>query len=92
MLQNTILNIQADSDSYSACFSCFVGDRDRYSLPEDLTILHAEFTYFYYPGDIPFPCKWYSVYVFFTSSVISNLKVYSVSHFIKRVLFMELIL
>lgn len=31
------------------------GDRDRYSLPEDLTILHAEFTYYYYPGDIPFP-------------------------------------
>ncbi|KAG5343466.1 UH1BL protein, partial [Acromyrmex charruanus] len=31
------------------------GDRDRFSLPEDVTILHAEFTYYYYPGDITFP-------------------------------------
>ncbi|KAJ4435634.1 hypothetical protein ANN_18250 [Periplaneta americana] len=31
------------------------GDRDRFSLPEEITILHAEFTYYYYPGDTPFP-------------------------------------
>ncbi|XP_012267843.2 UHRF1-binding protein 1-like isoform X1 [Athalia rosae] len=31
------------------------GDRDRFSFPDDVTILHAEFTYYYYPGDIPFP-------------------------------------
>ncbi|XP_076231903.1 bridge-like lipid transfer protein family member 3B isoform X2 [Calliopsis andreniformis] len=31
------------------------GDRDRFCLPEDVTILHAEFTYYYYPGDITFP-------------------------------------
>ncbi|KAK2582855.1 hypothetical protein KPH14_008937 [Odynerus spinipes] len=31
------------------------GDRDRFCLPADLTILHAEFTYYYYPGDITFP-------------------------------------
>ncbi|XP_015598696.1 UHRF1-binding protein 1-like isoform X2 [Cephus cinctus] len=31
------------------------GDRDRFCLPEDVTILHAEFTYYYYPGDINFP-------------------------------------
>ncbi|XP_046432268.1 UHRF1-binding protein 1-like isoform X2 [Neodiprion fabricii] len=31
------------------------GDRDRFCFPEDVTILHAEFTYYYYPGDIPFP-------------------------------------
>lgn len=31
------------------------GDRDRFSLPEDVTIVHAEFTYYYYPGDITFP-------------------------------------
>lgn len=31
------------------------GDRDRFCLPEDVTVLHAEFTYYYYPGDIPFP-------------------------------------
>ncbi|XP_063237509.1 bridge-like lipid transfer protein family member 3A isoform X2 [Bacillus rossius redtenbacheri] len=31
------------------------GDRQRFSMPEDITILHAEFTYYYYPGDIPFP-------------------------------------
>ncbi|CAK9832841.1 UHRF1-binding protein 1-like [Anthophora retusa] len=31
------------------------GDRDRFCLPEDVTMLHAEFTYYYYPGDITFP-------------------------------------
>ncbi|XP_031847067.1 bridge-like lipid transfer protein family member 3B isoform X3 [Nomia melanderi] len=31
------------------------GERDRFCLPEDVTILHAEFTYYYYPGDITFP-------------------------------------
>lgn len=34
-----------------------VGDKDRYSLPEEVKTVHAEFTYYYYPGDIPFPCK-----------------------------------
>lgn len=31
------------------------GDKDRYSLPEEVKTVHAEFTYYYYPGDIPFP-------------------------------------
>ncbi|XP_058804572.1 bridge-like lipid transfer protein family member 3B isoform X2 [Phymastichus coffea] len=31
------------------------GDRDRFCLPEDVNILHAEFTYYYYPGDLNFP-------------------------------------
>ncbi|XP_029709447.2 bridge-like lipid transfer protein family member 3B isoform X1 [Aedes albopictus] len=31
------------------------GDRDRYSLPPEMPTLHAEFTYFYYPGDFVFP-------------------------------------
>ncbi|KAL5279581.1 UHRF1BP1L family protein [Megaselia abdita] len=31
------------------------GDKERYSFPPDLPILHAEFTYFYYPGDFVFP-------------------------------------
>ncbi|KAG5322263.1 UH1BL protein, partial [Pseudoatta argentina] len=31
------------------------GDRDIFSLPEDVTILHAEFTYYYYPEDLTFP-------------------------------------
>ncbi|XP_076289526.1 bridge-like lipid transfer protein family member 3B isoform X4 [Lasioglossum baleicum] len=31
------------------------GERDRFYLPEEVTILHAEFTYYYYPGDITFP-------------------------------------
>lgn len=35
----------------------FLGDRDKFCLPEDVTIVHAEFTYYYYPGDITFPCK-----------------------------------
>lgn len=31
------------------------GDKARYNLPVEEMILHAEFTYYYYPGDIPFP-------------------------------------
>ncbi|XP_011309314.1 UHRF1-binding protein 1-like [Fopius arisanus] len=31
------------------------GDRDKFCLPDDVTIIHAEFTYYYYPGDISFP-------------------------------------
>ena len=38
-------------------FLCYLGDRDKFCLPEDVTIVHAEFTYYYYPGDITFPCK-----------------------------------
>lgn len=28
------------------------------TLPEEASIVHAEFIYFYYPDDIPFPCKY----------------------------------
>lgn len=38
-------------------FSFCLGDRDKFCLPDDVTILHAEFTYYYYPGDITFPCR-----------------------------------
>ncbi|XP_034939434.1 UHRF1-binding protein 1-like [Chelonus insularis] len=31
------------------------GDREKFLLPEDVTILHAEFTHYYYPGDMVFP-------------------------------------
>ncbi|XP_075235115.1 bridge-like lipid transfer protein family member 3B isoform X2 [Lycorma delicatula] len=31
------------------------GDKERYNIPSDFKTLHAEFTYYYYPGDIPFP-------------------------------------
>ncbi|KAJ8675797.1 hypothetical protein QAD02_011583 [Eretmocerus hayati] len=31
------------------------GDRERFCLPDDVNILHAEFTYYYYPGDLNFP-------------------------------------
>ncbi|XP_059616609.1 bridge-like lipid transfer protein family member 3B isoform X2 [Phlebotomus argentipes] len=31
------------------------GDKDRYSFPTELSAVHAEFTYFYYPGDFVFP-------------------------------------
>lgn len=34
------------------------GDRDRIALPEKTNIVHAEFTYFYYPDDSPFPRKY----------------------------------
>ncbi|XP_022906277.1 bridge-like lipid transfer protein family member 3B isoform X2 [Onthophagus taurus] len=31
------------------------GDRDHMSLPEETSIIHAEFIYYYYPDDVPFP-------------------------------------
>ncbi|XP_043949934.1 UHRF1-binding protein 1-like isoform X5 [Drosophila biarmipes] len=31
------------------------GDKDRYSFPAEMPIIHAEYTYFYYPGDFVFP-------------------------------------
>lgn len=33
------------------------GDKDRYSFPAELPTVHAEFTYFYFPGDFVFPRK-----------------------------------
>ncbi|XP_012273649.1 UHRF1-binding protein 1 [Orussus abietinus] len=39
------------------------GDRDRFCLPEDVQILHAEFTYYYYPADIAFPLPLPKFYV-----------------------------
>lgn len=31
------------------------GERDQMSLPPETKMVHAEFTYFYYPNDTPFP-------------------------------------
>jgi hypothetical protein len=56
-LHNAGKVLQQCNESHSSYFSYFIGDRDRYSMPEELSILHAEFTYYYYPGDIPFPRK-----------------------------------
>ncbi|XP_030383567.1 UHRF1-binding protein 1 isoform X3 [Scaptodrosophila lebanonensis] len=39
------------------------GDKDRYSFPADMPIVHAEFTYFYYPGDFIFPLPPSKVFV-----------------------------
>ncbi|KAF5286738.1 hypothetical protein FQA39_LY04160 [Lamprigera yunnana] len=39
------------------------GDRDRMSLPDDTNIVHAEFIYFYYPNDVPFPLPPPKLYV-----------------------------
>lgn len=35
----------------------FLGDKERHKLPHDSKVIHAEFTYYYYPGDVGFPCK-----------------------------------
>lgn len=36
---------------------CIIGDKERHKLPHDSKVIHAEFTYYYYPGDVAFPCK-----------------------------------
>lgn len=33
------------------------GDKERYSFPAEMSTIHAEFTYFYFPGDFVFPRK-----------------------------------
>lgn len=35
----------------------FSGDKERHKLPHDSKVIHAEFTYYYYPGDVAFPCN-----------------------------------
>ncbi|XP_058814862.1 bridge-like lipid transfer protein family member 3B isoform X3 [Topomyia yanbarensis] len=48
-------NKQMPKEFISALSKRRRGDRDRYSLPPEMPTLHAEFTYFYYPGDFVFP-------------------------------------
>lgn len=48
------------------CCLNILGDKERHKLPHDSKVIHAEFTYYYYPGDVAFPCKmsFYVVYVY----------------------------
>ncbi|XP_065343901.1 bridge-like lipid transfer protein family member 3B isoform X3 [Cloeon dipterum] len=39
-------------------------DKELYKLPEEMSLIHAEFTYFYYPDDIPFPLPPPQFYVY----------------------------
>lgn len=36
-------------------FLLALGDKERFSFPPEMPTVHAEFTYFYYPGDFVFP-------------------------------------
>ncbi|XP_059481044.1 bridge-like lipid transfer protein family member 3B isoform X3 [Neocloeon triangulifer] len=40
------------------------GDKELYKLPDEMSLIHAEFTYFYYPDDIPFPLPPPQFYVY----------------------------
>lgn len=33
------------------------GDRERFTVPDEVRALHVEFTNFYYPGNMQFPGK-----------------------------------
>ncbi|KAK9497050.1 hypothetical protein O3M35_004434 [Rhynocoris fuscipes] len=46
------------------------GDRDRHVVPNEVT-LHAEFTYYYYPGDLAFPLPSPKFYVQMNPVVIN---------------------
>lgn len=48
---------------FTFLYTIFSGDRNQMSLPKDASIIHAEFIYYYYPSDYPFPCK-YNGYIF----------------------------
>ena len=36
----------------------FAGEREKFSLPDDMPVMHFEYTQFYYPGNMEFPCKY----------------------------------
>ena len=36
----------------------FTGEREKFSLPDDMPVMHFEYTQFYYPGNMEFPCKY----------------------------------
>ena len=50
----------------------FAGDRERFSLPDDMPVMHFEYTQFYYPGDMEFPREYTQTYsiVLFKSNLI----------------------
>lgn len=50
VVENVLMGICFD---YFLCF--FLGDKERFSFPPEMPTIHAEFTYFYYPGDFVFP-------------------------------------
>ena len=35
-----------------------IGDREKFSLPDDMPVMHFEYTQFYYPGNMDFPRKY----------------------------------
>jgi len=43
------------SNAKSAPKEFISGDRERFSLPDDMPVMHFEYTQFYYPGDMEFP-------------------------------------
>ena len=47
------------------------GDRQRYSLPEDMPVMHFEYTQFYYPGDISFPLPPPKLFAYFNPIQLS---------------------
>ncbi len=36
----------------------FPDERERFSLPDDMPVVHFEYTQFYYPGGLDFPRKY----------------------------------
>lgn len=49
--------LYAKIQEVNVLYSIILGDKERHKLPHDSKVIHAEFTYYYYPGDIAFPCK-----------------------------------
>lgn len=60
--------------------SNFLGDRNKMSLPKEASIIHAEYIYYYYPSDVPFPRK----YILYSNNsiIIAKYSHYPVSFFI----------
>ena len=56
--RSAVLPLYLRTPANAPLFPSFPGDKERYSLQQDTSVVHAEFTYFYYPGDTPFPCEW----------------------------------
>ncbi|XP_025411987.1 UHRF1-binding protein 1-like isoform X4 [Sipha flava] len=49
----TVFRVQSGKKQEQIAF--IKGDKERHKLPHDSKVIHAEFTYYYYPGDAAFP-------------------------------------
>ena len=58
-------------DSVYYAFITFTGNRETFSLPEDMPVMHFEYTQFYYPGNTDFPIPPPKLFAYFNPIQLS---------------------